>query len=317
MTHVQCQRCQRPTGDQSYVCEACAAPVVEALLTVPGLVDELPAAIWRQTRYGSGGVGGWQEPWDQRAQDAHDAVTNALTTVARDLDETGGYASLTQPRPPLGPTCRTAWVPDGCQHETCWAIVRPVEHPAALAALWLADQVDELRKHPDGPGTLRELEAAVRQLRRVVDRPRDRWWAGPCSAELVDERGRRYCGVDLYAVPGAQTITCRACTAEYDAVTRRDELLRHARKALAHAELVARALTALERPVTSSQIRGWAHRGRIIDHGVDQAGRPLYRVADVLWMLDEQARQDAIREVRREATAARRAARQEADGDAA
>ncbi len=153
MTHVQCQRCDRPTGDQSIVCEACARPVAELLASVPSLVDELPAAMWRQTRYGSGGVGGWQEPWDQRARDVHDAVTDALTTMARDVAETRGLDGPEPPAVPHGPTCRTAWVDDGCRHATCRAVVRPVEHPAALAALWLADQVDELRMHPDGPGT--------------------------------------------------------------------------------------------------------------------------------------------------------------------
>jgi hypothetical protein len=272
VTHVQCQRCQRPTGDQSYVCEACVAPVVEALLTVPGLVDELPAAIWRQTRYGSGGVGGWQEPWDQRAQDAHDAVTNALTTVARDVAETRGMYGPSPMTPMRGPTCRTGW---GCAHRTCHIITASQpEHPGASAARWLAGQVGWLRHRPDAGTVLEELRAAVGQLRRVVDRPPDRQIVGVCE-----------CGEHLYGVPGRPVARCRGCGRDYDVESSRAGLRAYAEGLLlTAAEIATLALTTgltASRDRTRNLVNQWATRSVIVARGI-RGGEPVYRTGEVL-----------------------------------
>ena len=67
MKQPTCARCARPVPDTAYTCRRCTRPVAEQLRQVPALVDELPAARWRQTRIGAGGTGDWSEPWDQRA----------------------------------------------------------------------------------------------------------------------------------------------------------------------------------------------------------------------------------------------------------
>lgn len=90
MTHNQCERCSRPIQDTAYCCTACAAAVAELLAAVPSLAAELEPARYRLTRYGSGGIGGWQEPWDDRVREVEQAVTNTLTTIARDVAETRG-----------------------------------------------------------------------------------------------------------------------------------------------------------------------------------------------------------------------------------
>jgi hypothetical protein len=34
-------------------------------------------------------------------------------------------------------------------------------------------------------------------------------------------------------------------------------------------------------------IRGYAHRGRILSRGADEIGRPLYRIGDIIDLLNE------------------------------
>lgn len=271
-----CDRCARPLVDQAYVCGPCSVPIVDLLLDVPGLVDELPAAMWRQTRYGSGGIGGWQEPWDQRAQDAHDAVTNALVTVARDIAETRGLAGP-EPLPVMvGPGCRTALVIDrGCRHTSCATIRdRRPEPSASTAARWLAGQVDWIRHRADGLATLDELRAAVGQLRRVVDRPPDR--------EVV---GRCLCGEYLYAVVGRPLVTCRSCGESYDVATARAALRRSVDQMLLTAAEIA--TIAAQVGVTANRegarklINVWAGR-RVITARGDYCGQPTYRTGEVL-----------------------------------
>lgn len=279
---TNCERCTRPLTDTAYVCTPCVRPVAEDLASVPSLAEELPAARWRQTRYGSGGLGGWQEPWDDRAREVEQAVTNTLTTVARDVAETRGLT-----------------VPDAGR-----------EQPMVVAARWLVGQLDWVRHQQGAVDTLEELRGAVRALRRVVDRPADSWWAGPCNADApaveavdgsTDAVGTVECGADLYGAPGALSIRCRTCGAQYEAAARRDWLLAAAEDVLGHAELIARALVRMDLDITAATVRGYARHGRIVAHGVNAAGDPTYRVGDVLDVYRDNAAREAARLAKRAA----------------
>lgn len=272
---TQCERCKRPVADMSYVCSGCVRPVAEDLASVPSLAEELPAARWRQTRYGSGGLGGWQEPWDDRAREVEHAVTNTLTTVARDVAETRGLE-----------------LPDAGR-----------EQPMVVAARWLGGQLDWIRHQQHAMRVLNELRDAVKALRRAVDRPGDVWYAGPCSGFVTDEYSgqQRYCGVDLYPPTGAEIIVCRQCGATYDRHTRLGELLVHVEDTLAHAEWIARALAGWGHAITAATVRGYARHGRIVAHGTNQAGDPTYRVGDVLEVYRDNAAREAARLAKRTA----------------
>lgn len=127
--------------------------------------------------------------------------------------------------------------------------------------------------------TLHNLRRASAHATRVIDRPADRTFAGPC-----DE-----CGRDLYAKPDATTVDCTTCGLTYDVRARREWLLRVIDDQLATATEIARALTSLDLPVTSERIWQWRHRDRIEQRGTDRRGRPMYRVGDVVTLLIEHA----------------------------
>lgn len=280
MTQPRCDRCTRPIHDQAYVCSTCAGHYRADLTSVPSLAAELEPARYRQTRYGTGGLGGWQEPWDDRVREVEQQVTNTLTTVARDVAETRG---LGLPGPERG------------------------EHQLATVAWWLVDQVEWLRHQRDALQTFDEIRSAVRALRRVVDRPADSWWAGPCNelvTDVADEDTRTVgteCGADLYAPTGAETIRCRSCGASYDASARRDWLLGEAQDVLGHAEMVAGALVRYGLDITSATVRGYARHNRVVHHGHDGLGRPLYRVGDVIEVYRDIAAREAARQAKKRA----------------
>lgn len=292
---TRCERCTRPMADTAYVCSPCAGHYRADLSSVPSLAVELEPARYRQTRYGTGGLGGWQEPWDDRVREVEHAVTNTLTTVARDVAETRG---LVLPMPERG------------------------EHQLATVARWLSGQVEWIRHQPEALRTFDEIRAAVRALRRVVDRPADSWWAGPCNELVTDEAGGSEgirtphlsaeaehapytnrplteCGADLYAPTGAETIRCRSCGATYDAAARRDWLLDEAQDVLGHAEMVAGALVRYGLDITSATVRGYARHNRVVSHGHDGLGRPLYRVGDVIEVYRDIAAREAARIAKR------------------
>jgi len=214
------------------------------------------------------------------------AAINDITTTARDIAETRQIQVL-MPGMMEGPLCRAGY---GCRHQSCAVIRgRRVDHPAARAAQFLLTQLDWIRKHGDAAAYVDELSAAAALLARCVDRPPTAAYAGPCWVKLEDGR----CDFELYAPEGASTVKCGGCGTVHDMDARRRWLRGEAEDALAIAATLAAGLSSLDMPVTSSAIRNLAARGRIVAHGHDPHGRPLYRVGDVVDVLIDQARRKA------------------------
>jgi hypothetical protein len=283
--------CEKPAQGTAIVCPDCAGHLERALGDVAALTGQLRVTATRRDcveRTGTPEQDPEKERWpvttrvqglpfDWDASDLEWVLGNTLTTWARLLLE---YRELT-----LGPRCLS------CKHETCEHIrtQEPVDSQPATVAAWLMRQLDTIRHHEHGPECVDEITSLVRSIEHTVDLPRERLFAGPCGAE--DEGGT--CESELYAVPGVETVTCRACGTEYDLAQRRSFLLAAAENVLAHAELIGQAVTSLGQPVKSDRIRQWAHRGRLVPHGIDHAKRPTYRIGDVLDLLAEDAEREA------------------------
>lgn len=174
---------------------------------------------------------------------------------------------------------------------TSWAelVVTEREVPRPddrTVAMWLAGQVEWLRHHPSGADAVRQIAAAVDSARRVIDRPPDRRWLGLCGAPTDDGE----CPHPVTALRGELHVSCRACGHVHDVEARRDELLATAQDQLAHASLIAAALTGLGRPIKADLVRKWAERGRLVAHGTDRSKRPLYRVGDVIDLVTDLSR---------------------------
>lgn len=294
MTRCTVEGCARPTAG-ALVCDPCQRQLREDLEAVheqthprtgqvmPGLAAELELAVTRQTRLG-GATGGSRAterplPFSQDASRVRSTATH--TFLAWLLD---AAARRRRRIAPLGPTCRD------CTHPSC---ERRRGNLAGMA-LCLVDHLPWLLVRADAGQAVDELTYAVALIRRAIDRPADRVYVGTCLAPLPD---RKHCTTDLYAHRGADTITCPACTVEYDVSARRSWLLDQAENQLATAPEIARAVTALGQPIKVERIRQWAHRGRLIPHTFDELDsdatgatriRPLYRVGDVLDLIAAQ-----------------------------
>lgn len=275
---ADCVRCARPVADTGYACHGCADGCASALLHSALLVSEVWVSVARLDRHGERGYSTAEVPlpfaWD--AADADWAIRNTIGTWARHIaQERGARLPGTWIHPPrpagfVGPL--RAW---------------KVNDSTVALMVWLAGQTGWLRMRPECDEALDELHDVARQVRRVVDSPPVLWYAGPCWTN--DEHGQR-CETDLYAATGATWVTCRECGASHDGDERRQWLLGQARNTLAHAGLIATALSALGHEVTSAQVRGYAHRGRILAHGSDERGRPQYLVGEVIDLVTQVAR---------------------------
>ncbi len=259
-------RCDRLMPGHLPVCQACSAGLIRDLADVADLSVNLQITLVRQARIGDRESGRSTEtavPWNQRAREAGDILRSALVGWHRVLVEGARRA--------VGPTC------EACDHASCLRIELTRDRPAGtLAGLsrWLIRHRARLLRHPAAAEAVDELTDAVHQARRVIDRPPDVWYAGPCT-----------CGADLYAHHGSSVISCRACGAHVSTAAQVRWLMTQAADHLGTAVEIARALNTWHPGITPSVVRGYAHRRRLLARGRDHVGRPLYRVGDVLDLL--------------------------------
>lgn len=321
---AECSICGDPTD--ATVCRREIAATETALRQVVALAGEVETTVARLARYGEQGgrpgtpveteagedsderrplpvmVHGWVARLDKPVRGAlietdlpylpgkRDQVNDAgtrITTWARHVCEERGIG-VPRPGPITGPLCRSGW---GCNHLSCDLIrARTVDPGVARAARFLLTQLDWIRHRPEADEVVEDLQAAAGVLRRCVDAPPRLRYAGPCW-EQAEDGGQ--CDVELYALDDAATVRCPGCRSVHDMGLRRVWLLQEAQDALANAATLAAALSSLDKQVTSSMIRNYADRGRIVAHGHDQQGRPVYRVGDVLDVLADVARHRA------------------------
>jgi hypothetical protein len=144
-------------------------------------------------------------------------------------------------------------------------------------ALYLARNMDRLRQHEAAADICREVTAAVRHATRVIDRPPQRVYAGPCD-----------CGRDLLTKPGRTLVSCPACGATYDIQARVEWMRSELHDYLVTAtEAADEWLPAIGIRVASGTIRVWASRHRLERWpGIprfpgDLDAPPRYRVGDI------------------------------------
>jgi hypothetical protein len=153
-------------------------------------------------------------------------------------------------------------------------------HDAPLRAEWLTARLRWLRRLPEAPVAFEELTREVDHATRVIDRPADLAYGGPCGARNP-ETGEE-CPEVIWARPGTRLIQCRRCGAMWDFQARRTSALRAAEDRLESPETIARALTSMGMPLTFDRIRQWRRRGQLVPARVDDRGRARYRLGDVM-----------------------------------
>lgn len=259
-------KCGKPAPN-GHLCGSCRAQLVDDLRALPGVFAQLDITISRQDRLGDSSrrAAGDERPLPMRvfAMEARRDISATLVIwalhVAARQGRVRGAARWFEPR---------------------------------QTAIWLATRIADVDSDPLA-GTLADEIGWARVLgRRAVDKPLELKYAGPCDA----------CQEDLYAHPNAPEIECRQCAAAYRVEARRDWLLKAAEDHLLTATEISRALPGLlprddngrQPPLTAAMIRGWAHRGRLSQHPAhpSQPNWPLYRVGDVLDLVDDLHKQE-------------------------
>lgn len=234
--------CDRPVGD-GYTCQACADKLSRALGDVPALWEELDTVLTKQARYAAAEFrrGELAMPFNPIASEVGWVLRNTLSTWCRLISEERGRV-----------------LPDA-------------DTPGAVAG-WLLHHTTWLRHQRAGHEAVEEITSAVRAVRKAVDRPAERIYAGPCQD----------CGGDMYGKPDAASVECRPCGLVYDVA----EMLTWMR-----AQVYGRLVTAKEGAMLLSRfgletaqgtIDKWHFRKRLTSSSHDADGKRLYLFDDLV-----------------------------------
>lgn len=263
------------------MCTKCTATARTILLQMPALLVELHRTTARGDQITDAGNATPADaddasvrlPWNEHAAHAAENLERTgrriALRLARHLRELCTHPSCHGRG--HGPRC-AAWEPGIVAARYPWA--------------YLSTHLPQLRMTPMAPWALDDIDRHARAGWAAIDRPEDRYYAGPCGSQPLEPLAPP-CPVVLWATADQTVITCPRCRTRWDVAQRRTWLLAAARDVTAPAGEIASALTIMtRRRVAATTIRSWAHRGQLRRADDPPGPRPLYRVGDVLDLLD-------------------------------
>jgi hypothetical protein len=255
------------TQHNGFLCRTCTDRLKGDLTAVPWLLEDLEVTITRQDRLfdPSGRSSNDERPLPIRLH-AMEARRDLNTTLASWAMHIAGRL-------------------EGLEGDG-WTELR-------LAA-FLLDNLNTILTDPAAGMIADEIGYARNMAQRAIDKPEPRVYAGPCEV----------CEMDMYARPSAAEVACKNpdCGAIYPIEARRRWLLGKAEDQLLTAIGLSRALPGLlGQPLTADMVKGYARRGRLAQHPPlpKRPRDPLYRVGDVIDLLNEIADEAARRAPKR------------------
>ena len=243
-TEHLCPRCTRPAGTQT-LCPACLDALHADLDALPDLIDQLHTQLARMGRLGHA-VGGRSaerpSPVDWRASEVLDLLRSVLVGWVRDVTP------------------------------------EPSAQPAdTLQAMTAHLRFTDWRRHPAADEFADEIGYAIAEGRRAIDAPPERRYLGECMEPI---EGRGDCPGDVWQVGAKRTAACALCGHPHDVARRQEWIADIAQDRLVTASEAAGALSAWGTSITGDLVRHWAARGRLVAHGADLHGRPVYRFGE-------------------------------------
>jgi len=269
--------CGKPC-DGSFICPSCSKAMEITLANISAYWADLDTVKGRQTRYGgSGGGRGGEKPLpvDLRFLGAYEDGTR-LQDACKNTIGTWTRLVLEERSVLAGPTH------DACLHVTCssYRRSRPPRDDVVSCCRYLLGHADWIRTKDWAPEILDELDNLEAQLRRMVDRPADKLFAGYCTE----------CNEALHAKIGAPQVTCKGCERTFSVEATRDAMWVEAQDQLGTAAEISRAISWLGQvPLTADRIYKWVERNRLPQRGhITYRGRevPIYRIGDVAALVE-------------------------------
>lgn len=314
---VLCTECDTPVGDSIPLCDRCCDNFVDDLRAVPGIIVDLSVTSARLDRMSTGRNGGKSAEVpipirvDGGVTKAHDALVNSLTTWGRLLEDHYsetipiGARGLVQ----IAMNIRAGGNSDTPRLDKAAVALTPVT-AAEQVAVWLATNPALIRLMPASHEMITDLANAIAGAHMAVDRRPDLRYLGPCP-NVVERKGNPIpCGFSLRAEADADWVRCRRCREQHEIKQLLKDARRRVEDRLCTMAQIKDYLRAMGYKIPTSTLhnwnnrpprwlvkRGWLHGETITTHWINREDPPVYRLGDVLRMVERMPHVDMAKSV--------------------
>lgn len=252
--------CGRERLEHLYVCRGeggCEDRLQAVLDELPGLYQHVEETFSRQDAIGGDGGRKSAEtslPHKPNAGDALATISEVVAEWALVFAEAVGQATVVE-LPAVSGSVRLSYPPDN-----------PGE--------WLRRNVYSIVGQPRAGEALAALEGLQALAMRVIDRPGERLYAGPCQ--------EAECHSVLWAKPGDAVVKCWSCRKVFLVKDRREWMINAAAvMRVTQATALAWVKLLMDAEVPYRTWQSWRARGRLHSAGENVEGKPLFRFGDV------------------------------------
>ncbi|PQM45681.1 hypothetical protein C1Y40_04125 [Mycobacterium talmoniae] len=172
----------------------------------------------------------------------------------------------------------STWIRDLCEMR---GVVCELANPSEVAmAAWLLKHVDAIALHPGADEFYDELEQRVKEIDRMINRPKSPVELGRCPTLLTEGYGQRQCTANLVARPADRQIQCPSCKTTYDVEKLIHDRLDEAKDWLFSEREVLDIMDGIGEPIPRRTWRSWRANGKLIDRS-ETGSEPRYWISDV------------------------------------
>lgn len=267
MSEMTCN-CGKPTRDDAYVCDECLSDLARRLGEMPWVVEQLDITLTkaRGVDYSANSGRGNNIPLAHKdVDDDGDAQADQATMLVYHHGASKAMGKLRHEIVQMIRFCDE----ENVRHQSPHAGY-PADTLEAMSA-WLLWRVDGLAFVDMAGEFITSVIAAIGSAKRVIDRPADREYSGPCE-----------CGRDLYVKPGSKIAKCASCEAEYDVADMQEWMRTAAAGKLFTAREGTTLLGRLDMATPQGTIDKWQERGRLEVRGHNAEGHRLYSLDDLI-----------------------------------
>lgn len=255
-----CERCERPTRDDAYICDHCVNELDRTLGDVPAAVEEILITITRQKGAATTGTASSATkplPWHDKAAEALRHLNATLVGWVRFCD-----AEQVRGRP--------TWFPREHPEDR--------EKTLGECSRWLLHVTNGLALHDTANRAVEEITDAVAECWRIVFwKKRSRSYLGKCEQTIRDDDGGIIllnCQGEVYAEEGETLGVCEDCEQTLDVHQRKTEIDKRLDDHLCTASEAAGFATYLDLGIDRERMRKrinqWHSRERLLPARTEQ-----------------------------------------------
>jgi len=184
----------------------------------------------------------------------------------------------------------TTWVRHVCESRGI-PVSRAFAVTSARMSAWLSCHVDAIAQDEAAGEIYGDVEGAVEQIERVINRPVPDRYLGPCP---VIGENNEVCNAQLTTSRDASNVECQRCHTLHSVTALHEAQMRTTdQMSFTISELYRLILPVMREYVPDRTLRHWRSTGALVPTGYDSDNEPRFLLADVRALRDKKTQRKA------------------------